>query len=85
MDTTNLSDASKQSLAEYDKWSSTYDDCPNRTRDLDATVLRSVGLDMQGKTVGEFGCGTGRHTEWFMEQQGEGIREYTAMDISEVK
>ena len=41
-------------------------------------------FDFCGKTVAEYGCGTGRHTEWVVEKFGRAVDKYTAMDISEV-
>ncbi len=51
----------------------------------DALVLRSQGFDLAWKSVVEFGCGTGRHTEWFLRQHGKDMLKYTAMDASKVK
>lgn len=48
----------------YDAWARTYDDDANATRDLDAAVLRSAGLELAGRDVVEPGCGTGRNTEF---------------------
>ena len=47
-------------------------------------VLRSQGFDLAWKSVVEFGCGTGRHTEWFLRQHGKDMLKYTAMDASKV-
>jgi malonyl-CoA O-methyltransferase len=51
----------------YDRWSATYDEDTNRTRDLDAAVLRRTDLPLQGRTVLELGCGTGKNTRWLAE------------------
>ena len=52
----------------YDRWFATYDSDRNATRDLDALVLRSAGLTLAGARVLELGCGTGKNTEWLVEQ-----------------
>lgn len=62
----------------YDQWAASYDSQENRTRDLDARVLRTHGPSVRGRAVLELGCGTGKNTEWFASQ----CREVTAMDIS---
>ncbi len=54
----------------YDDWAETYDNDPNRTRELAAKVLRQVGLKFAGRNVIEVGCGTGRNTEWIAQQAG---------------
>jgi len=48
----------------YDRWSASYDADENPTRDLDAQVLRSAGLPIDGNDVLELGCGTGKNTRW---------------------
>ncbi len=74
------------SNAVYDKWAEQYDTCVNKTRDLDTIAVRCMmnNVAWNGKRVLEFGCGTGRHTEYFMQKQGEDVISYTAMDVSEV-
>lgn len=63
----------------YDLWSATYDTAPNRTRDLDALVLRQqAALTVEGADVLEVGCGTGKNTEWLAAH----ARSVTAMDFS---
>ncbi len=68
----------------YDRWSDDYDTCENKTRDLDGKALRAQEFDLDGKSVIEFGCGTGRHTEYVMEKWGARLVSYAAADISEV-
>ena len=63
----------------YDTWSSEYDSCENPTRDLDMKALREQNLDFTDKTVVEFGCGTGRHTQWIASTK---CRSVLAMDLS---
>jgi len=48
----------------YDRWAATYDIEANRTRDLDAVVLRRDGPSVDGLDVLELGCGTGKNTTW---------------------
>ena len=50
----------------YDRWAATYDTMPNRTRDLDAEMLRE---EFEGQSLGdilELGCGTGKNTAWLV-------------------
>lgn len=53
--------------AAYAKWAESYDTNENRTRDLDAVILRQHELDIAGRDVLEIGCGTGKNTEWLAE------------------
>lgn len=65
--------------AAYDRWSQQYDSDRNLTRDLDARVLRqSTRLELSGRRVLEFGCGTGKNTEYLAQQAAEVV----AMDFS---
>jgi malonyl-CoA O-methyltransferase len=48
----------------YDRWAATYDTAPNRTRDLDAEILRAHGPELRGHVVLELGGGTGKNTTW---------------------
>jgi len=52
----------------YDRWAPSYDTMFNRTRDLDAVVLRAHGPEVRGLTVLELGGGTGKNTEWLAER-----------------
>lgn len=65
--------------AAYDRWSATYDDDSNATRDLDALVLRASGLSIDGRRVLELGAGTGKNTAWLAER----ALAVTALDFSE--
>lgn len=68
----------KSVRAAYASWAESYDTNENRTRDLDAVVLRMHELDIAGRDVLEIGCGTGKNTEW-LAQHAESV---TAMDLS---
>ena len=46
----------------YDKWSSTYDDDKNFTRDLDTIVMKKNFSHLKFNTILEIGCGTGKNT-----------------------
>jgi ubiquinone/menaquinone biosynthesis C-methylase UbiE len=62
--------ANKSEIANaYDDWAETYDTVPNRTRDLAGQVLRKTHLNLNGRTVVEVGCGTGRNTEWLVRSE----------------
>ena len=54
----------------YDRWAVSYDADRNATRDLDATVVRSAGLPIDGRDVVELGCGTGKNTAWLADRAG---------------
>lgn len=64
--------------AAYASWAESYDTSENRTRDLDALVLRQHELDIAGRDVLEIGCGTGKNTEWLAEH----AESVTALDLS---
>lgn len=57
----------KSVRAAYASWAESYDTNENRTRDLDAIILRQHELDIAGRDVLEIGCGTGKNTEWLAE------------------
>ena len=65
--------------AAYNIWATQYDTNKNRTRDLEATALRSVLADISKGHVLEMGCGTGKNTGWL----AEGADSLTATDFSE--
>ena len=50
--------------AAYEKWSETYDEQPNTTRDLSTLALKQLVPDLNGLTLVEAGCGTGTNSLW---------------------
>ncbi len=62
----------------YDRWSGSYDDDANRTRDLAGSVLRAMADVFGGREVLELGCGTGLNTEWLAAR----ARRVTGVDFS---
>ena len=63
----------------YRRLAPQYDAVANRTRDLDAVILREHGPSARGKTVLELGCGTGKNTEHL----APGCEKLIALDLSE--
>lgn len=65
----------------YNQWANTYDDIENKTRDLDkiATAKMLSELIRPSMNVLEFGCGTGKNTEWLSTK----TKQLTAVDFSE--
>lgn len=64
----------------YNDWAETYDAVQNVTRDLAATALRQIKINLDGRRVIEVGCGTGRNTEWLAQA---GPRNIRGVDFSE--
>jgi ubiquinone/menaquinone biosynthesis C-methylase UbiE len=52
----------------YDAWAGSYDSMGNKTRDLEAEVLRSTFLNPHYGNILELGCGTGKNTGWLSEK-----------------
>ena len=52
----------------YNRWANTYDTMNNKTRDLEAEVLRSSFLNPHYANILELGCGTGKNTGWLAER-----------------
>jgi ubiquinone/menaquinone biosynthesis C-methylase UbiE len=46
----------------YNHWAKTYDTVDNKTRDLDAIVIKNKLAEIKAKTIIELGCGTGKNT-----------------------
>ena len=65
----------------YNQWAATYDKIENRTRDLDKTATQAVLAELIKPSMNalEFGCGTGKNTEWLVTRIGN----LTAADFSE--
>lgn len=63
----------------YNTWASQYDTNNNKTRDLEATALRSSMATIPFENCLEIGCGTGKNTLWLIEK----AKHITAVDLSE--
>jgi ubiquinone/menaquinone biosynthesis C-methylase UbiE len=63
----------------YNIWSAQYDTNSNKTRDLEATALRTALTPLSFSNCLEIGCGTGKNTVWFIEKADR----ITAVDLSE--
>ena len=63
----------------YNIWSKQYDTNINKTRDLEAIVLRKVLENIHFNSCLEIGCGTGKNTEWLITK----AKQITAADLSE--
>ena len=53
--------------AGYDRWAATYDTDGNPMTALEGPHLRAAVGEVRDLHVLDFGCGTGRHTEWLAE------------------
>lgn len=62
----------------YQDWAASYDSQENRTRDLDALIVQSIDLPLDGARVIEFGAGTGKNTAYLAERAGTVL----ALDLS---
>ncbi|KAA3602850.1 MAG: class I SAM-dependent methyltransferase [Calditrichaeota bacterium] len=63
----------------YNLWAKTYDSDSNKTRDLDKIVTRISLTNLEDKNILELGCGTGKNTEFLVENS----KSVFAMDFSE--
>ncbi|HEX8315313.1 MAG TPA: class I SAM-dependent methyltransferase [Flavisolibacter sp.] len=63
----------------YNKWSATYDEVENKTRDLEKLAGQHIVSSISYQTVLELGCGTGKNTEWLCRH----TRHHLAVDLSE--
>lgn len=63
----------------YDHWSQQYDTNKNRTRDLDKQATHTSLAAMSFKNVLELGCGTGKNTEYLIEN----AEKILSVDFSE--
>ena len=62
----------------YNQWADIYDSIENKTRDLDKIATQAMLSGVPFTSVLEFGCGTGKNTEWLAQQ----AKELTAADFS---
>ncbi|MCC7000934.1 MAG: class I SAM-dependent methyltransferase [Gemmatimonadaceae bacterium] len=62
----------------YNRWAPTYDSDANRTRDLDADVMRQLFASLHVRRFIEAGCGTGKNSEFFAAH----AEELVALDFS---
>jgi len=63
----------------YNKWSSTYDEVENKTRDLEKFAGQQVLSSIQFERILELGCGTGKNTKWLAKK----AKHVLAVDLSE--
>ncbi|GAA0890736.1 hypothetical protein GCM10009122_04150 [Fulvivirga kasyanovii] len=63
----------------YNTWAATYDTVINKTRDLEAKVLRKTLAGHKFSHILEAGCGTGKNTSWLASL----ATNLTAFDLSE--
>lgn len=62
----------------YNAWAKSYDSIENKTRDLEAIVLRETFLNPHYGNILELGCGTGKNTGW-LSKKADFV---TALDLS---
>lgn len=74
-----MPDSKDRILKAYNEWAEIYDTNQNKTRDLNASVLREQNFSLAGKRVLEAGCGTGINSEYFAEH----ANTFTGIDLSE--
>ncbi len=63
----------------YNEWADQYDTNLNKTRDLEALVLRETLAPIAFNSCLEIGCGTGKNTVWFQTK----AQQVLAVDFSE--
>jgi ubiquinone/menaquinone biosynthesis C-methylase UbiE len=63
----------------YNQWAEQYDTNNNKTRDAEATALRTMLQPVSFGNCLEIGCGTGKNTEWLLQK----ATLVTAVDFSE--
>jgi ubiquinone/menaquinone biosynthesis C-methylase UbiE len=74
-----MSDISHRVRDAYDNWAEVYNTDENKTRDLNAGILKSFLTDIKKKRILEIGCGTGINSEYFARH----AESLTGIDISE--
>ncbi len=62
----------------YNIWAEQYDSNQNKTRDLDQQLTKVVLGKLEFNDVLELGCGTGKNTEWLVDQ----CETVTCLDFS---
>lgn len=62
----------------YNAWADQYDTNINKTRDLEATALRTILANISFDDCLEIGCGTGKNTAWLVTK----AKHITAVDLS---
>jgi predicted TPR repeat methyltransferase len=62
----------------YNNWAEQYDSNINKTRDLEALVLKKSLADISFRNCLEIGCGTGKNTSWLMTK----AQHILAVDLS---
>jgi SAM-dependent methyltransferase len=73
-----MSSTSQRVKQAYHHWADIYDSNENKTRDLNARILRESDLFIQDQRILELGCGTGLNTEYL----SQAAREVVAVDFS---
>ena len=63
----------------YNSWAQSYNEVPNKTRDLESRVIRESLENKNFDHTLELGCGTGKNTFWLAERS----KKLTALDFSE--
>ncbi len=63
----------------YNSWAAQYDTNANKTRDLDHIATIETLKKLNFNTVLELGCGTGKNTEWLIQQ----AEQIIGLDFSE--
>jgi 2-polyprenyl-3-methyl-5-hydroxy-6-metoxy-1,4-benzoquinol methylase len=63
----------------YNLWAGTYDQCENKTRDLELSAQKSFFSNTKFETILELGCGTGKNSQFLHSI----CKHLTAVDFSE--
>lgn len=63
----------------YNIWANQYDTNSNKTRDLEATAIRTTLANMDFDSCLEIGCGTGKNTEFLLTK----AKQVLAVDLSD--
>ena len=76
---TGLNRQKEAVYAAYERWSETYDQQVNPTRDLSSAVLKQLVPPLKGLVIVEAGCGTGLNTTWL----AQGCQSLLGLDFSD--